>query len=83
MLFSTFLTIINWYLCDKYLKSNPNVRFSCQTFLDRLKTSARISDIAPSEGQRKQNVSKDPLQQEISVLNANLPLNSVPDSNSR
>ena len=34
--FKIFLTIFHSYLCDKYSKSNPNFKFKCQTFLDRL-----------------------------------------------
>ena len=36
VLFINFLIIFDWYLCDKYMESNCNVKFSCQTFLDRL-----------------------------------------------
>ena len=32
VLFSTFLALFEWCLCDKYTKSNRDIKFSCQTF---------------------------------------------------
>ena len=36
VLFYIFLKIFEWYLCNKYRKSNHNFKSSYQTFLDRL-----------------------------------------------
>ena len=36
--FIIVLTIFKRYMWDKYSKSNPNFKFSYQTFLDRLET---------------------------------------------
>ena len=33
MLFNIFLTIFEWYLCDKYAKGKHNFKLSYQTFL--------------------------------------------------
>ena len=36
VLFNTFLTIFDWYLCDKYLKSNPNLKLSCHFLVSNI-----------------------------------------------